>query len=110
MSFLYLTIAVVFEVIATSALKASEGFTRLSPSVAVIVGYSISFYMLSLCLRQIPLGVTYAIWSGLGIVLTAIVGWIAFKEVLDAPAIAGIGLILAGVLIIRLFSTTATQV
>ena len=110
MSFLYLTIAVVFEVIATSALKASEEFTRLWPSVAVIVGYSISFYMLSLCLRQIPLGVMYAIWSGLGIVLTAIVGWIAFKEVLDAPAIAGIGLILAGVLVIRLFSTTAAQV
>ncbi len=110
MSFVYLAIAVVFEVIATSSLKASAEFTRLWPSVAVVVGYSISFYMLSLCLRHIPLGVMYAIWSGLGIVLTAIVGWIVFKEVLDAPAIAGIGLILTGVLVIRLFSTAAAQV
>ena len=105
MSFVYLGIAVIFEVIATSSLKASEEFTRLWPSLVVIVGYGIAFYLLSLCLRTIPLGVMYAIWSGLGVVLTAIVGWIVYKEHLDLPAIIGMTLILGGVAVIRLFSS-----
>ena len=92
MSFVYLGIAVVFEVIATSSLKASEEFTRLWPSLVVVVGYGIAFYLLSLCLRTIPLGVMYAIWSGLGVVLTAVVGWVVYKEHLDLPAIIGMTL------------------
>ena len=79
MSFVYLTIAVIAEVIATSALKASEEFTRLWPSVIVVVGYSVAFYLLSLCLRTLPLGVMYAIWCGLGVLLAAIVGWVGYK-------------------------------
>ena len=107
MSFVYLAIAVVFEVIATSSLKASEEFTRLWPSVIVVVGYGAAFYLLSLCLRTIPLGVMYAIWSGLGVVLTGIVGWVIYKEHLDAPALIGMALILSGVVVIRVFSSTA---
>ena len=109
MSFVYLTIAVLAEVIATSALKASEEFTRLWPSVMVVVGYSVAFYLLSLCLRTIPLGVMYAIWSGLGVVLTGIVGWVVYKEQLDAPALVGMALILAGVVVIRVFSTPGSH-
>ena len=109
MSFVYLAIAVVFEVIATSSLKASEEFTRLWPSVIVVIGYGAAFYLLSLCLRTIPLGVMYAIWSGLGVVLTGIVGWVVYKEHLDAPAILGMALILSGVAVIRLFSSTAAS-
>ena len=109
MSFVYLGIAVIFEVIATSSLKASEEFTRLWPSLVVIVGYGIAFYLLSLCLRTIPLGVMYAIWSGLGVVLTAIVGWVVYKEHLDLPAMIGMALILGGVAVIRLFSTTGAH-
>tara|TARA_B100001964_G_scaffold112805_1_gene125820 strand:+ start:661 stop:990 length:330 start_codon:yes stop_codon:yes gene_type:complete len=109
MSFVYLSIAVVFEVIATSSLKASEGFTRLWPSVIVIIGYGLAFYLLSLCLRTIPLGVMYAIWSGLGVVLTGIVGWVIYKEHLDTAAIIGMALILSGVAVIRLFSSTAAS-
>jgi small multidrug resistance pump len=109
MSFVYLTIAVVAEVIATSSLKASEEFTRLWPSVIVVVGYGVAFYLLSLCLRTIPLGVMYAIWSGLGVLLTGIVGWVVYKEHLDPPALLGMGLILTGVMVIRLFSTAGAQ-
>jgi len=109
MSFVYLAVAVVFEVIATSSLKASEEFTRLWPSVIVVIGYGAAFYLLSLCLRTIPLGVMYAIWSGLGVVLTGIVGWVVYKEHLDAPAILGMALILSGVAVIRLFSSTAAS-
>ena len=109
MSFAYLAIAVVFEVIATSSLKASEEFTRLWPSVIVVIGYGLAFYLLSLCLRTIPLGVMYAIWSGLGVVLTGIVGWVVYKEHLDMAAIIGMALILSGVAVIRLFSSTAAS-
>ena len=109
MSFVYLAIAVVAEVIATSALKASEEFTRLWPSVIVVVGYGVAFYLLSICLRTIPLGVTYAIWSGLGVLFTGIIGWVVYKEHLDAPALIGMGLIVAGVVVIRMFSTTGAH-
>ncbi|HEX8602437.1 MAG TPA: SMR family transporter [Pseudoduganella sp.] len=104
MNWLFLAIAIVAEVIATSALKASEGFTRTLPSVLVVAGYGIAFYMLSLTLRSIPMGVVYAIWSGAGIVLITLVGYFMFRQRLDLPALIGIGLIVAGVLVMQLFS------
>jgi small multidrug resistance pump len=106
-NWIYLAVAIVAEVIATSALKASDGFSRLVPSLVVVVGYIIAFYCLSLTLRTIPVGVVYAIWSGVGIVLIALVGYFVFHQPLDAAALLGIALILAGVLIINLFSRTA---
>jgi len=107
MYWILLGIAIVTEVLGTSALKSAEGFTRLLPSVIVIVSYSISFYLLSLCLRSIPVGVVYAVWSGVGIVLLALIGAFFFRQTLDTPAIIGVSLILAGVLVINLFSHTA---
>ncbi|RZA28826.1 MAG: multidrug efflux SMR transporter [Lysobacteraceae bacterium] len=105
--YLYLSVAIVAEVVATSALKASEGFTRTLPSVLVVAGYGVAFYFLSLVLRTVPVGVAYAIWSGVGIVLIATIGWVVFKQPLDAAALAGIGLIIAGVAVIQLFSRSA---
>ncbi len=102
-----LIIAIVAEVIGTSALRASDGFSRLWPSVLVIVGYAVAFYFLSLTLKTIPMGVSYAIWSGVGIVLISLVGWLVFDQTLDAPALAGMGLIVTGVLVINIFSTSA---
>ena len=104
MSYLYLAIAIIAEVIATSSLKASAEFTKLWPSVAVILGYGTAFYFMTLALRQIPLGITYAIWSGLGIVLVTVVGAVVYNEKPDVPALIGMGLIIAGVLVINLFS------
>ena len=106
MNWLLLSIAIVAEVIATSALKAAEGFTRLGPSLVVIAGYGIAFYFLSLALRGIPVGVAYAVWSGVGIVLISVIGWLAFGQALDAAAIFGIGLIMAGVIVLNVFSRT----
>ncbi len=102
-----LIIAIVAEVIGTSALRASDGFSRLWPSVLVIVGYAVAFYFLSLTLKTIPMGVSYAIWSGVGIVLISLVGWLVFDQTLDTPALAGMGLIVTGVLVINIFSTSA---
>jgi len=107
MSYFYLAIAIVSEVAATSALKASEGFTRLVPSIVVVIGYGVAFYFLSLVLRTIPVGVAYAIWSGVGITLLTLIGWIAFRQRLDAPALVGIGLIMAGVVVLNLYSKMA---
>ena len=104
MVYIYLLAAIASEVIATSALKASDGFTALLPSLVTLAGYAVAFYLLSLTLRTVPVGIVYAIWSGLGIVLIAIVGWIRFRQTLDWPAIAGLALILAGVLVINVFS------
>jgi len=104
MTYFYLGIAIIAEVIATSALKASDGFSRLLPSVITVVGYSIAFWCLSLTLKVIPTGIVYAIWSGVGIVLISAVGWFWFKQSLDTPALIGLGLIIAGVLVINLFS------
>ncbi len=109
MNFLYLGIAIVFEVVATSALKESEGFTRLLPSVAAIAGYGIALFFLALPLRTLPVGVVYAIWSGAGIVLITAIGYFIFGQKLDVPALAGIALILAGVLTINLFSDTVAH-
>lgn len=101
--------AIVAEVIATSALKASEGFSRLVPSVLVVLGYAAAFYLLSLTLRSIPVGVVYAIWSGIGTVLIAIVGWLLFGQRLDAWALIGMALIIAGVLVMNLLSNTSSH-
>lgn len=103
----WLGIAIVAEVIATSALKASDGFSRLVPSIVTSVGYAIAFYCLSHSMKTVPVGVGYAIWSGVGIVLITAIAWVLFKQRLDAPALAGMGLILAGVLVINLFSRSA---
>lgn len=106
---LFLSIAIVSEVVATSALKASDGFSRLWPSLVVCVGYGTAFYFLSLTMRTVPVGVIYAIWSGAGIALIAVIGWVAFKQPLDTPAIVGMALIIAGVVVINVFSTTVTH-
>lgn len=106
MAYIYLAIAIVAEVAATSALKASEEFTRPIPSLIVIVGYGIAFYLLTLVLRTIPVGITYAVWAGAGIVLVAIAGVVLYKQVPDTPALIGIGLIVAGVVVINAFSKT----
>lgn len=104
MAYLYLAIAILAEVIATSALKASEEFTKLYPSLIVVIGYSVAFYFMTLVLRTIPIGITYAVWSGLGIVLVAIIGIVLYKETPDIPAIIGMGLIISGVVVIHVFS------
>jgi len=104
MQYVYLLVAIVGEVIGTSALKASHGFTRVLPSIVVLVGYAVSFYFLSLALKTIPVGVAYAIWSGVGVALITLIGWVAFKQALDAAALAGIALIVAGVVVIQFFS------
>jgi small multidrug resistance pump len=106
MAYLYLAIAIIAEVIATSALKASDEFTRLIPSMVVVIGYAVAFYFMTLVIRTIPIGITYAIWSGLGIVLIAAIGFFYYKEALDLPAIIGMGLIVSGVVIINVFSNT----
>jgi multidrug transporter EmrE-like cation transporter len=100
----YLAIAIVGEVIATSFLRASAGFTQLVPTVVVVIGYGITFYFFSLALQTIPVGIGYAIWSGVGIVLVSIIAYFAYGQTLDLPALLGMGLILAGVLVINLFS------
>jgi small multidrug resistance pump len=104
MTYLMLLIAIIGEVAATSALKSADGFTRLWPSVIVVVGYATAFYFLSLTVRVIPVGIVYAIWSGVGIALIALVGWLILGQKLDFPAVAGIVLIAAGVMVISLFS------
>jgi small multidrug resistance pump len=104
MAFVYLALAIVAEVVATSALKATHGFTRPGPSLVVVIGYAIAFYMLSLVLRTIPVGIAYAIWAGLGIVLVALVGVLVYGQRPDLPAVLGISLIVAGVVVIQLFS------
>ncbi|MDX8397313.1 MAG: multidrug efflux SMR transporter [Mariprofundaceae bacterium] len=106
MAYIYLSIAIIAEVIATSSLKASGEFTRLWPSLLVITGYAVSFYFMTLTLRTIPVGITYAIWSGMGIVLVAIVAALWYKQIPDVAALLGMGLIIAGVVIIQMFSKT----
>lgn len=109
MHWLYLAIAIVAEVVGTSFLKASAGFTKLGPSLMVLAGYGVAFLFLSLTLERIPVGVGYAIWSGAGVTLIALLGWLLFGERLDAPAIVGMGLIVAGVIVLNLFSKVATH-
>jgi small multidrug resistance pump len=106
MNWIYLAIAIVSEVIATSALKAADGFTRPLPSAIVMVGYGFAFYFLSLTLRTIPVGVAYAVWSGVGIVLVSVVGWVLYGQQLDAAAFLGIALIAAGVVVLNTLSAS----
>lgn len=106
MGYWYLAIAIIAEVIATNALKASDEFTKLIPSIIVVVGYGTAFYFLSLVLKTISIGVAYAIWSGMGIVLVSVVAAVLFKQVPDLPAIIGMGLIVSGVVVMHVFSKT----
>ncbi|AGI69060.1 putative multidrug resistance protein [Octadecabacter antarcticus 307] len=107
--FITLIVAVIFETIGTTALQASQQFTKLGPSVIVVIAYSIAFYLLALTLKSMPVGIMYAIWSGSGIVLIALIGWVVFRQTLDWPAILGMTLILVGIIIIQLFSKSATH-
>jgi small multidrug resistance pump len=109
MSYLYLAIAIVAEVIGTTALKASESFTKPLPSLLVMIGYGASFYFLSLCLKSINVGVAYAVWSGLGIVLVTTAAAVFYKQIPDAWAIVGMALIVAGVLALNLLSRSAAH-
>ncbi len=104
MGYLYLAIAILAEVVATSALKASDGFSKPVPSLIVVLGFGVAFYCLALVLRTIPMGVAYAIWSGLGIVLISLSGLLLFGQKLDAPALIGMALIVAGVVVMNVFS------
>jgi small multidrug resistance pump len=107
--YLFLTLAILFEIIGTTALASSKQFTKIAPSVVMIVAYAASFYCLSLALRVIPVGVAYAIWSGVGVALIAVVGLLVFKQTPDAAAVIGIALIAAGVVVINLFSKTVAH-
>lgn len=108
-TYLILLLAIAAEVVATSALKASENFTRPLPSILVVAGYGVAFSCLSMTLRTLPLGVAYAIWSGVGTALVAVVGWLLYRQHLDLPAILGIALIIAGTLVLNLFSRVAAH-
>ncbi|MBK6961793.1 MAG: multidrug efflux SMR transporter [Gammaproteobacteria bacterium] len=104
MHWLYLALAIVAEVVATSALKTAAGFTRPLPSLLVVLGYGVAFYFLSLSLRVVPVGVAYAIWSGVGTALIAVIGWLLFGQTLDLAAWIGLALIVAGVAVMQVFS------
>lgn len=104
MHYLYLLVAVVAETIGTTALQASQQFTKPLPALIVVIGYGFAFYFMSLTLKVMPVGLVYAIWSGLGIFLIAVIGFVVFGQKLDLPAILGMGLILCGILVIHLFS------
>lgn len=104
MKWVYLLIAIIGETIATSALKSTEGFTKLVPSIIVVIGYGVTFYFMSLTLKTIPIAISYAIWCGVGIVFISLIGYFYHKQELDFASIIGISLILCGVLVIRIFS------
>ena len=106
---LALAIAIVAEVIGTTALKASNEFTRLVPSLIVVVGYGTAFYFMSISMRVLPVGIMYAIWSGMGIVLVSIIGWVVYRQALDVPAMIGMGLIIAGAIVINVFSKSVVH-
>lgn len=109
MHWFLLLCAIVAETVGTTALKASDGFTRLGPSALSLACFGTALYLMSLVIRVVPVGVTYAIWSGVGIVLIAAIGWAAFDQKLDAPAVTGIALIIAGIAVMQLFSGTTGQ-
>ncbi len=108
-AYAWLAIAIVAEVIATSMMRATQGFTRIGPSVVTVAGYAVAFYCLSLALRTMPTGVAYAIWSGVGIVLVAGIAWGWQGQRLDAPALVGMALIIAGVIVMNLFSRSVAH-
>lgn len=109
MKWIYLVIAIVGELVATSSLKESSGFTKLIPSVITVLGYGVTFYFLSLALKQIPIGIAYAVWAGVGILLIALVGYFKFNQKLDAPALVGMTLIVLGVVIMHTLSKTVSN-
>jgi small multidrug resistance pump len=109
MIYIYLFIAIAAEVVATSAMAKSDGFTRLWPSLIAIIGYGFAFYLLSIVTRTVPVGIVYAVWSGAGIVLVAAAGWVLFGQKLDLPAAIGMAMIIAGVLIINLVSKSVSH-
>ena len=109
MKWVYLLLAIVSEVVATSALKSSESFSRLWPSVLTVVGYGVAFYLLSLTLREVPVGIAYALWSGVGIVLVSLAAVVLFGQKLDLPALIGMGLIVAGVIVINVCSKSVVH-
>lgn len=108
-SWIILFFAVIFEVVGTSALKYSEGFSKLLPSLVVVVSFAIAFYLLSLTLRTIPVGIVYAVWSGLGIIFISLIGWVIFGQKLDMAAIGGILLIGAGIVVMNVFSDSGAH-
>ena len=108
-NWVYLGLAIVSEVLATASLKSTEGFTRLVPSIVVLVGYSAAFYFLSLTLDTIPIGVAYAVWSGVGVATITLVSFVLYDQKIDVAGLVGIGLIVAGVVVLRLFSETAIE-
>jgi small multidrug resistance pump len=108
-SWLFLFGAILAEVIGTTALKATQGFTRLAPSLVVVVAYALAFYLLSRTMQTIPMSISYAVWSGVGIVLITLIGYLVYRQSLDLPALIGLGLILAGVLVIHLFSRSVAH-
>ena len=107
--YLILILAVLCEGVGTTSLQASQQFTRFWPSIGVFIGFGASFYLLMIVLKTLPLGITYAVWAGLGICLTAFLGWAVFRQSVDAPALIGMGLIVSGIVVINLFSNTATH-
>ncbi len=109
MGYIYLALAIIAEVVGTTALQASEGFTKIGPSILVVVGYGLAFYLLSLVLKFMSMGTAYAIWAGLGIVLIGVAGAVVYKQIPDIPAIIGMSLIVAGVIVINLFSNTTSH-
>jgi len=109
MPYVFLSLAIVAEIIGTTFLKLADGFTKPIPSLITVLGYAAAFYFLSLTLRTIPVGVAYAIWSGVGIVLISLIAWLFLGQKLDAPAVLGMGLIVAGVVVLNVFSKTAAH-
>ena len=109
MAYLYLALAIIAEVVATSSLKASQEFTRLWPSVVVVVGYGLAFYTLTLALRSLPVGIAYAFWAGLGIVLVTLIGFLVYGERPDLPAVLGLTMIVGGVVVIQAFSSVSAH-
>ncbi|PYE81279.1 DMT family transporter [Pseudoroseicyclus aestuarii] len=109
MPYLVLVVAILAETIGTTALQASQQFSRLAPSLLCVVAYAVSFYFMALALKAMPVGIVYAIWSGLGIVFIAAIGRVVFGQHLDGPAVLGLALILAGILVIHLFSASSTH-
>lgn len=108
-NWLFLSVAIIAEVVATSSLKASEGFTKLWPSLIVLLGYAIAFYFLSLTLKAIPVGIAYAVWAGLGIVLISLSGWLIFGQKLDVASVLGMAFIVTGVVVINVFSKVSVH-
>jgi len=108
-TYIYLATAIVAEVVATSALKSSAGFSKLLPSIVVVAGYGTAFYFLSLTLRTMPIGIVYAVWSGVGVALISVIGWLVFKQSMDLAAIIGITLIVLGVVILNVFSKVSAH-